>query len=817
LSIKNIFLAVFTALLALLAGVLYITTSILHNNGRIKAAEVRRYESFRLADELRQSSDDLTRMARCYVVTGDPRFEEYFNLILAIRDGKAPRPDDYSGIYWDFVVAGGEQGGSDGEAVALATLMRRMEFTEQELAKLDEAKARSDALVAMEERAMNAVKGLFADADGNYAVRAAPDLELSRRLLHNEDYHDAKAEIMEPIDEFFDMVEARTRAHVEALRQRTVRLQNTALVLLVAAVVLIVVSYVLIRLRVVKRVKALAIAAMRVEAGDYAGRVTLGGRDELGLLGRTFNEMSAAIESDVAERQRAAQELARAREEAETANRAKSGFLANMSHELRTPMNAIIGYSEMLLEEMEEEADDAYAPDVKKVKAAGEHLLALINDILDLSKIEAGRMDLYLERFDLRQLIQDAVSTITPLVAKNRNELVTRLEDLGTVRADQTKVRQALFNLLSNAAKFTDEGTITLSARRERREEGDLIFLAVTDTGIGIAPEKISHVFEEFSQADESTTRDYGGTGLGLPISQRFCRLMGGDILVESDPGKGSTFTIQLPANVDALEAAKAAASDSAGDKELPPPGKDPVLVIDDDIDSRALLRRSLENDGHTVVTAASGAEGLDLAKQLQPSLITLDVMMPGMDGWEVLRTLKSDPETREIPVVMVTVEADTGLGYALGVEEYLIKPVDRKVLLELVRRFAGSRDMGRVLVVEDDEPTRKLLCRALQDAGWGVDEAANGKEGLDRVADQVPDLVLLDLMMPIVDGFEFMRRLRESDAGGAVPVIVLTAKHLTPDEKRFLEAHSRNIVSKGAYNQTELLDFVRRSAAARS
>ncbi len=510
------------------------------------------------------------------------------------------------------------------------------------------------------------------------------------------------------------------------------------------------------------------------------------------------------LERVVAER---TEQLEGARSEAETANRAKSSFLANMSHELRTPLNAIIGYSEMIAEDMDDEGQGEHVPDLNKINASGKHLLALINDVLDLSKIEAGRMDLYLEHFEVRQLLEDVVATVTPLVEEKSSRLVTRFEsNLGAMHADVTKVRQALFNLLSNAAKFTEAGTITLSARRD---PGERLVFAVADTGIGIPPDKLESIFEEFSQAEDHTTRNYGGTGLGLAISRRFAQMMGGDISLESVVGEGSTFTLSLPASIEA-----ATESEGEGTESIQPSAAThPVLVIDDNADSRDVLRRTLEDDGHAVATAPGGEEGLALARELSPSLILLDVMMPGMDGWAVLRELKSDPALQGIPVAMVTVVDDERMAYSLGASEYLTKPVDRSRLLELASALVrGSQ--GHALVVEDDDASRQVVVRALTSAGWEVTEAANGQEGLERVADHCPDLILLDLMMPVMHGFEFMERLRANQATCEVPVVVLTAKELSTSEREFLTAHAQRIVQKGGGGAEALLPLVRRTVA---
>jgi signal transduction histidine kinase/DNA-binding response OmpR family regulator len=522
---------------------------------------------------------------------------------------------------------------------------------------------------------------------------------------------------------------------------------------------------------------------------------------------RELEQHSARLEETVAQR---TSELRDAMRAAEEASQAKSRFLANMSHELRTPMNAIIGYSEMLKEDAEDDGNGEAARDLDKILQAGKHLLALINDVLDLSKIEAGKMELYLESFEVEPMIHEVVSTIDALVQKKSNRLRIELApDLGKMRADLTKVRQALFNLLSNAAKFTQSGTITLSARREAIEGRDWLGFAVSDTGIGIPPEKLGHVFEEFSQADESTTRDYGGTGLGLPISRRFCQMMGGDITLESEVGRGSTFTIRLPAGAETAGPAGAAA------RETPAQGERTVLVIDDDPTALDLLARALQKAGFRVVSCTDGQEVLELARTLRPTAITLDVIMPGMDGWAVLRELKSDPDTRDIPVIMVTMTTEKDMGYALGATEFLTKPIERESLVRLIERFRITQGEGPLLVVDDDAEVRGMVRRAMEREGWRVNEAENGRAALDALSREKPQLILLDLMMPVMDGFDFVMEMRKREEWRSIPVIVVTAKDLSEEERMRLNGDVEGLVQKGGFGRDELLDQIRDLVAA--
>jgi signal transduction histidine kinase/CheY-like chemotaxis protein len=534
------------------------------------------------------------------------------------------------------------------------------------------------------------------------------------------------------------------------------------------------------------------------------------------LLGNRFRELRMSLESShgvalqqLEEIKVKSEALQVAQVAAEAASKAKSQFLANMSHELRTPLNAIIGYSEMLQEEADDLGTPEIKPDLQKIHGAGKHLLGLINDILDLSKIEAGKMTLYLETFEVQTLLNEVAATVQPMINKNGNQLTLEVApEIGSMRADVTKVRQALFNLLSNASKFTDKGSITL---RARRQGADLVF-DVIDSGIGMTPEQVGRLFQAFAQADASTSKKYGGTGLGLALSRKFCQIMGGDLTVASEAGKGSTFTATIPAQViEVAEETVPAVSTPAA--EIPSTGSGPlILVIDDDVTVQDLLRRSLNRDGFRVETAADGATGLARARELRPAMITLDVMMPGMDGWEVLAALKEDPETADIPVIVVSIVDERGLGFSLGAADYLTKPLDFSRLSSVVNRHAKVGQGQRVLVVEDDEATQELLQKRLTKEGWQVVAASNGREALERLTQGPPDLVLLDLMMSEMDGFEFLEAFRKQPGCAQITVVVMTAKILTSEDRQRLRGQVAQIVEKQAMTPESLVLDIRKT-----
>ncbi len=504
-----------------------------------------------------------------------------------------------------------------------------------------------------------------------------------------------------------------------------------------------------------------------------------------------------AIYTDITERKQAELAIRKAKEDAESASKVKSAFLANMSHELRTPLNAIIGYSELLAEDAADRSDSAALADLEKIAAAGRHLLGLINEILDLSKIEAGKMELYIEKVALRTAIDEVKSLVTPLIEKNGNTLVIECpDDIGSLRTDLTKLKQCLINLLSNAAKFTKGGAVTLRVSRVDSDDGfPHVVFAVQDSGIGMTEEQIGRLFQAFTQADSSTTRNFGGTGLGLTITRHFITMLGGSIEVTSTPGQGSTFTIDLPDRagispkdddvIDVDDGMRAASAVT-------------VLIVDDDDAVHDVLSATLGREGYLLLHARDGAEALTIMRRTPPDVVTLDVQMPKVDGWSVLGIMKSDPELQNIPVVMLTIVDDRNLGFSLGASEFMTKPIDRARLTALVRKLTSNAKNATVLIVDDEADVRGVVKATVESAGMRSAEAGNGREALQWLEGHPPPaLILLDLMMPEMDGFEFLEKIRKVDRWSDIPTVVLTAKNLSDRERSFLAERTLLVLSK--------------------
>jgi signal transduction histidine kinase/CheY-like chemotaxis protein len=486
----------------------------------------------------------------------------------------------------------------------------------------------------------------------------------------------------------------------------------------------------------------------------------------------------------------------------ELASQHKSQFVASMSHELRTPLNAIIGLTEMMVTNAARFGTEKAAEPLKRVHRAGQHLLGLINQVLDLSKIEAGKLELNPESVNLAPLIDEVIGTARQLAQQNKNRLVVEAEEkLGALTVDPMRLRQILLNLLSNACKFTTQGEVALRVRKVV-DGRNWVEFAVADTGIGMTAEQQAKLFEEFTQADSSTARRYGGTGLGLAITRKLARMMGGDVTVASEPGKGSVFTVRLPGRAEPT-----ARSATNGGR---PPSNDCVLVVDDDATARELIADQLKVEGFSVVTAAGGLEGLKLAKDLRPVAITLDVMMPDLDGWSVLAALRQDADLAEIPVIMVTILDEHRRGVALGAAGYLTKPIDRERLHRMVSRFRAPAPPTRVLLVEDDKDQRERLRGWLEGEQWAVQESANGREALTRLQAHRPDVILLDLMMPEMDGFAVVAALQKEPRWRDIPVIVITARDLDAKDRERLNSGVQSVLVKETFRPGELVERIR-------
>ena len=578
-----------------------------------------------------------------------------------------------------------------------------------------------------------------------------------------------------------------------------------------------------ISLSLIDPIRQMETRLQEIAAGDFSQHVEVPNRDELGALtvnlnrmndelGRLYAELRARnqeLTKALAENTRLFHELEEKSRQLEIASHHKSEFLANMSHELRTPLNAIIGFSDVLLEKMFGELNARQTDYLQDILSSGRHLLALINDILDISKVEAGRMELERTRFALGDVLENGFRMIHERAERHGITLNREIDPaIGSIEADERMVKQVVVNLLSNAVKFTPNGgQIDLSAHLKHGE----VWISVRDTGIGIAPEDQSRIFEEFQQANLGVTKAEEGTGLGLTLSKKFVELHGGRIWVESQVGAGSTFTFTLPIP----ESSEVTTPESALVEVTGPT----VLLVEDDARAIDLLTLYLTAANFNVVVARDGEAGLAMTRRLHPSAIILDLMLPRLDGWDFLAQAKADPAIADIPVIIVSILDERGKGIALGAAEYIVKPANRDDLLATLRRLTLTpqtmNGSAKVLVIDDDPLAIELVEAVLQPEGYTVLKTLNGEDGIALANQESPRLIILDLLMPDIDGFTVVERLRADPATANIPIIILTSKSMTRDEKERLNGQIIYLARKAEFNRATFVELVQSFVAA--
>ncbi|NEX21939.1 response regulator [Thiorhodococcus mannitoliphagus] len=799
------------ALLLMLALNGVFTLLVAQSHRLLSQAQEHRQHALTLVLGLREESQMLGRLVALYANTADSRFLLYYYDILGIREGEKPTlPQENPMIYWGKVIAGEveHQLPTDGTRQSLQDRMRSLGFNTAELAALNAVLAANESLKQLEQVAFAATQGLYDPLTERFVSDGEPDRGFALQLINSQTYNQAWLRLSESIETLLDLVDARTGAELTHARARLQDWIWASSIGFLLMIVFVGFGIRIIATHVLQPVKGLRTAAGQLAEGRYDARAgDLGGVEELQVLAAILDDMAHAISADIQHREAVQAELEAARAKAEAAARAKSRFLANMSHEIRTPMNAVIG---MLHLALGTQLSDQQRDYVTKAQSAAKSLLGILNDILDFSKVEAGRLDLDLAPFQLEQIASEALLLVQQRAQEKGVELLFDAGGLwlihedGELIGDALRLRQVLTNLLSNAIKFTDSGHVRLILEQQQ-EDGDrlVIHFEVEDTGIGITEEQQARLFEEFTQADGSTTRKYGGTGLGLVISKRLVELMGGAMKVQSTPGKGSTFAFELT-----FQRARAA---RAPPQVLQDISRLRTLVVDDYPATRSLLAGLLSElsishidqcaDGQCAVDHVTRA----WSQGAPYDLLLLDWLMPTMDGGNVLEALRE----RAVPAPEMTIiisADDLGsireFAEGLGATDFIGKPIMPRALLERIKALSSaeqktpvkdaaptSRDLAgmRVLLVEDNSLNQQLASELMRKRGVNVDVANNGAEALDRLTMLPPDhyaLVLIDLQMPLLDGYEATERLRAQQRYKELPVVAMTA-HAMADERQ--------------------------------
>ena len=792
-----------------------------------RQASDRRDQALALVHDLREETERLGRLVRAYVTTADARYLLYYYDILAIRQGdKAPPVSADVGLYWEHVISGQRTHAlpSGQVGVSLAEQMRRMDFDPAEQDALKQIMRATEVLGQSEQVAFAATQGLYDAEHGAFVSDGKPDLGFARGLVFGKPYERQGAALADAVAHLGQLTDARTAGDVQNASERLRRFVRVAVSVDVVVAMLVMLALWGVNRRVLRPIAQLAHTAERFAEGNYAARSSLatGGMQELDALAHALDQMAGAIQDDLAARERARIDIEAARAQAEAATQAKSMFLANMSHEIRTPMNAIIGMTYLALGTPLDAQQRDY---LQKVHGAATLLLGVLNDILDFSKIEAGKLTLESVVCHLDDVVGGALALIRERAQQKELELLCEYEqpellEAGNFWGDPLRLGQVLVNLLSNAIKFTDTGYVRLSvALSDRTGEGEnaqaILRLTVSDTGVGMTPEQLSRLFQEFTQADGSTTRRYGGTGLGLSIARRLVDLMGGHIEAQSEAGKGSKFLVTLPVRL----------ADAGNAIVLPDHGSMRVLVVDDQFETRCSLKRQLDSLG--VGGGAGGVLeavscGMDAIQRCESArrigqgfdLVLLDWVLPDMEGDEVMRRLRAGGA---MPRVVVT----SGFGWEnlrhdalrAGAENFLAKPIlpdalQRALRSPTVALAAAAPKRGKpvslrglhILLVEDNVVNQQVACELLSHAGATLDTASNGREAILRLEQRgaaAYHLVLMDLQMPVMDGYEATKVIRSRPQWNDLPVVAMTAHAMVEERERCLAMGMRGHITK--------------------
>ncbi|MGD9700634.1 response regulator [Acinetobacter sp.] len=818
-----------TVLLLALGANMLVMVQVKNAYNGVIGAQYHRERAIKLTNELRQETGQLERLVRAYTVTAEARYLLYYYDIVAIRNGEKAAPDGFDpDVYWDNVIAGRLQHKSLNESggVSLMERMKMLGFSEQEFASVNKLLAAVEAMNKVEQIAFAATQGLYDPVKGEFISDGEPHLDFASKLVYSNQYCQMSADVSNAVKNLSNMVVNRTDAETLVATNRLEHLILRALASFVATLVLVIVGNQLVQRFVLKPLKTLSTAAERLAVGDYSSRVgNIRGVKELVTLGSTVDSMAQSIEDDISSRIMTQQEIEAARRLAEDATRAKSMFLANMSHEIRTPMNAINGMAYLALQTDLTPRQQNY---IEKIHNAAKSLLDIINSILDFSKIEAGKIELEQTRFRLEDVVGSSLSLLRQRAQEKEIELLFNISDplllgdSGVFLGDPLRISQILTNLLSNSIKFTHHGYVMLTVDVDERDDNNVTLrFAVDDTGIGMTSEQLKNLFHEFSQADGSTTRKYGGTGLGLCISKKFIELMGGSIAIKSTPNIGSSFifTIRLP-----IAKPLSSITILQGVETLR------VLVIDNQPEALQVLCGMLAALGvgkhvyQGIETAGSGAVALTMIRQAALSdhpydLLLVDWIMPIMDGGVLLAELKAAGEMHPLKVVVVSAYDSESIHEAassLGVDLFLPKPVLPDELRNLLNRITGNSihksSLGidsrveaklngmRVLLVEDNLVNQQLAVELMERRGIHVDIANHGQEALNKLDAAAPDYyhaVLMDIQMPVMDGYEATRHLRTNPRYLSLPIIAMTAHAMIEERERCRILGMRGHISK--------------------